>query len=136
MSKQDKLPTVKGGKINWGEEDDKHYLAALAYLSLLYQEATATNLARLLKKATLSKHRVNDVLRASGLKPAKLSDPGIAKDAAKLNHGLAFEPILLVRNANLLVRNANCGLIVADGYHRLSLLSYYDPFETLQAKIV
>ena len=55
---------------------DHDYGAAEAYLSLKLDEETVHKTVKRLHKASLTKRRANDILRAAGLTAAPLDDPG------------------------------------------------------------
>ena len=67
-----------------------------------------------LHKASLTKRRANDILRAAGLTAAPLDDPGVMKDLIKVIEGKALSPVLVVSDEK--------GADIADGYHRASLV--------------
>ena len=55
-------------EIKWlGEPEEHDYPAALSYLTLLYDEATATAYVDKLKHASVSEFMAKDIFRASGL---------------------------------------------------------------------
>ncbi len=73
-----------------------------------------------LKQAKVIARRANDILRATGLSPLPLSDPGVQRDLLKLLNGEKLSPVL--------VCNQKPGVDIADGYHRVSLAYNIDPF--------
>ncbi len=55
-------------EIQWLSAPEEHnYPAALSYLSLLYDEQTATTYVDRLKRASISEFKAKDIFRASGL---------------------------------------------------------------------
>jgi hypothetical protein len=71
-------------RIRWRSDVADHdYAAAQAYLSLKLDEAAAANAVDQLRQTKLTSRRVNDILRAAGLTPAALDDPGVVKDLIK-----------------------------------------------------
>ena len=77
-------------KINWAPEVAKHdYAAAQAYLSIKFAEDKVTKIVSRLRDAPLTTRRANDILRATGLTPAPLDDPGVMKDLIKVRRGQA-----------------------------------------------
>jgi hypothetical protein len=114
--------------IKWEKDVADHdYAAAEAYLSLkLTGAATDTAVARL-RDAKLTTRRANDILRASGLEPAPLDDPGVVKDLIKVIQGKRLSPVLVLGGGD---RSD-----IADGYHRVSLVYRLDPYGTVPLKL-
>lgn len=111
----------RGVAIRWREDVADHdYAAAQAYLSLRFEEHKTNQVVAQLRKAELTKRRANDILRAAGLDPAPLDDPGVIKDLIKIIEGEELSPVLMVRSAQ--------GAEIADGYHRVSLVYRVDPY--------
>ena len=55
-------------KIKWLSQPEEHdYPAALSYLTLIYDDKTATGLVAKLKKAPVSEFKAKDIFRASRL---------------------------------------------------------------------
>lgn len=114
--------------IKWGEDVAEHdYAAAYAYLSLKLTEKTAKQAVAHLRKAKLTKRRANDILRAAGLDPAPLDDPGVVKDLVKVIEGKALSPVLVVNGVQ--------GTDIADGFHRVSLVYRIDPYGVVPLKL-
>jgi hypothetical protein len=114
-------PETGNVPIRWLEDVAEHdYAAALAYLSLRLDEQRASKLISRLRKAALTTRRANDILRAAGLDPAPLDDPGVIKDLIKVIEGQKLSPVLLIRDAD----RAD----IADGFHRVSLVYRIDPY--------
>jgi hypothetical protein len=80
-----------------------------------------------LRKAKLTTRRANDILRASGLGPAPLDDPGVVKDLIKVIEGKSLSPVLVVGGAD--------GTDIADGFHRVSLVYRIDPYGSIPLKL-
>ena len=114
--------------IRWRTEVANHdYAAAQSYLSLKLDEAAAAKAAEKLRQAKLTSRRVNDILRAAGLTPAALDDPGVVKDLIKVIEGKELSPILAVIGP----RWAD----IADGFHRVSLVYRIDPYGEVPLKL-
>ena len=123
MAKNKKTAKPEIGKvgIRWREDVAEHdYAAAQAYLSLKLDERRAGDVVARLRKAELTKRRANDILRAAGLDPAPLDDPGVIKDLIKIIEGTELSPVLVVSGAG----RAD----IADGFHRVSLVYRVDPY--------
>ena len=107
--------------IAWLDDVAGHdYEAARNYLSLKFDEKRASEIVDRLKKAKLTSRRANDILRATGLPPLPLTDPGVQRDLLKLLSGGKLSPVL--------VCDQKAGADIADGYHRVSLAYDIDPF--------
>jgi hypothetical protein len=114
-------PELGTAAIRWREDVAEHdYAAAQAYLSLKLDEHWAATVVAELRKAKVTKRRANDILRAAGLEPAPLEDPGVIKDLIKIIEGKDLSPVLVVSGAG----RAD----IADGFHRVSLVYRIDPF--------
>jgi hypothetical protein len=121
-------PELQGVPIKWRKDVSKHdYSAAHAYLSLKFTEQTADTAVAHLRKAKLTTRRSNDILRASGLDPAPLDDPGVVKDLIKVIEGTALSPVLVITVAD--------GTDIADGFHRVSLVYRIDPYAEIPLKL-
>ena len=123
----DSAPTP-GVKINWASEVAKHdYAAAEAYLSIKLADEKVAKIVARLRDAPLTTRRANDILRATGLTPAPLDDPGVMKDLIKVIEGKPISPVL--------VFSGKQGADIADGYHRVSLVYQLDPFGDVPLKL-
>lgn len=117
--------------IKWSKSPSKHdYPAALAYLSLLFDEKAAATLVQKLKRAKTSEFKAKDLFRASGLSLLGVSNGHVDRDKRKIKAGRTLSPILLVRDA------ATRQVIVADGYHRLCAVYSYDESAEIPCRIV
>ena len=118
--KSDK-PEAGSLAIRWREDVAEHdYAAAHAYLTLRFDEPRATTVVEKLTKAKLTRRRANDVLRAAGLDPAPLEDPGVIKDLIKIIEGKELSPVLVI--------SSDGRADIADGFHRVSLVYRLDPY--------
>jgi hypothetical protein len=114
--------------IKWAEDVAEHdYAAAQAYLSIKLPAATADEAVARLRKAKLTQRRANDILRASGLTPAPLDDPGVVKDLIKVIEGKKLSPVLIAGGPG--------GTDIADGFHRVSLVYRIDPYAVVPLKL-
>jgi hypothetical protein len=100
-------------KPKWlGEPEEKDYVAAQSYLSLLLAPDQLSEAVALLRTSPEGAWRAKDILRAAGL--PLLSGKHSGEVAQKLEHvasGTAISPILLVHDGR-------GRLEIADGYHR------------------
>ncbi|MBV8432206.1 MAG: hypothetical protein JO244_13645 [Solirubrobacterales bacterium] len=117
-----------GVPIKWrGDVAEHDYAAAQSYLSLKLSAAAVDRGVGRLRKAKLTTRRANDILRASGLQPAALDDPGVVKDLIKVIEGKELSPVLVLGGPS--------GTDIADGFHRVSLVYRIDPFGLVPLKL-
>ncbi len=117
--------------ISWLKEPEDHdYPAALSYLSLIYDEGTATKMVDDLKKGSVSQFKAKDIFRASSLSLLGVSNSHVNKDRKKIKKGISLSPILLVRD------RSNGKLVIADGYHRMCAVYSFDEDAIIPCKII
>jgi hypothetical protein len=114
--------------LRWLDDVAAHdFDAALAYLSLKFDEKQAASAVARLRKAELTRRRANDILRACGLVALPLDDPGVRRDLLNAVSGKRLSPVLVVSTGD--------GADIADGYHRVSLAYHLDPFGDVPLRI-
>jgi hypothetical protein len=122
---------AKAIRIKWLRNPEAHdYPAALSYLSLLFDERTASACVTKLKRAKMSQFKSKDIFRASGLSSVGISNAHIEHDRRKIEAGRALSPLLLVRDP------ANGKVIIADGYHRLCAVYAFAEDAVIPCRIV
>ncbi len=115
--------------IRWEKDVAPHdFEAALAYLSLRFDEDRAEKLVKRLQVAEITHRRANDVLRACNREPLGLDDPGVRRDLVTIARGKKLSPVLVVYDKD-------GGPDIADGYHRVSLAYRLDPFALIPLRI-
>jgi hypothetical protein len=120
--------TIPVGKIEWRDDVAEHdYAAAEAYLSIKRDKDVVAKAIERLRKASVTTRRANDILRAAGLTPAPLDDPGVMKDLMKVIERTRLSPVLVLRDRT--------GADIADGYHRVSLVYRVDPYGDVPLKL-
>jgi hypothetical protein len=118
-------------EVKWLSEPEEHdYPAALAYLTLLYDEQKAATYLDKLKHVPVSEFKAKDIFRASGLSLLGISNAHVEKDQQKIQAGRALSPLLLVRDT------VNGKVVIADGYHRLCAVYSCDEDAVIPCKIV
>ena len=119
------------GEIKWlANVEDHDYQAAVSYLSLLFDEPTATKYVEQLKKVPMSKFQAKDIFRASGLSLLGISNSHVQHDREKIHAGHSLSPLLLVRTID------HQRVIIADGYHRVCAVYSFDEDAVIPCKIV
>jgi len=118
-------------QINWlGKPQDHDYTAAMSYLGLLFDKKTCTTYVSQLKKAPMAQFKSKDIFRASDLPLLGIANSHVMKDKVKITSKERISPILLVRDSK------NGRVIIADGYHRLCAVYYYDEDAVIPCQIV
>ncbi|MCX7409808.1 MAG: hypothetical protein NTZ32_17165 [Planctomycetales bacterium] len=117
--------------IRWLPELEEHnYPAAESYLRLIYADDRAAEIVAKLRTATMTQFKAKDIFRASQLSLLGVSNTHVQKDRKKINNGIEFSPLLLVRD------ELNGKVVIADGYHRLCAIYGFDEDALIQSKIV
>ena len=98
------------------------YSAAGAFLSLIFPSSRAKSLAGALRTAPRAEYSAKDLLRASGLPLLPRNETSVKEDLKRIGKGKALSPVLLVRGDIA----KGVPLIVADGYHRICAVYYFD----------
>ena len=134
---KDKTKKAKGGTsppgsealgLHWLDDVAAHdFDAALAYLSLKFDEKQATAAVGRLRKAVVTRRRANDIFRACNLVALPLDDAGVRRDLLNAVSGKRLSPVLVVSTGD--------GGDIADGYHRVSLAYHLDPFGDVPLRI-
>jgi disulfide oxidoreductase YuzD len=118
-------------EIHWlNKPQDLDYPAASSYLSLIYDDKSATSFVLKLKDAALVEFKAKDIFRASNLSLLGVSNLHVRRDIKKIKSGELMSPLLLVRE------QANGKLTIADGYHRLCAAYHFDEDALIPCKIV
>lgn len=112
--------------------EDEDYAGALSFLSLILPAAKSAKLVNALRKTKTVEYAAKDLLRASHLPLLSREEPHVDDDLKKINKGKPLAPVLLLRG------NVSKGipLIVADGYHRICAICYYDESAPIPCRIV
>jgi hypothetical protein len=117
------------GTEHWQDQpEEKDFVAARNYLSLLVEAKQAKELAKALANTSDIEHfMAKDILRASGLPLLPVDNHEVAKDLTKVKSGTKLSPVLLVRGIPLWV---------ADGYHRVCASYSLDEDAEIPCRIV
>lgn len=120
----------KRADIRWLAKPEEHdYPAAMAYLSLIYEESAAKGLVQKLRRSRVTPFKAKDIFRASGLSLLGVSNEHVEKDRRKIGNGMELAPLLLVRDRQ------NGKVVIADGYHRLCAVYSFDEDALIPCKI-
>ena len=110
-------------EVAWKSEPENHdYPAAASYLSLIAPDDLVGQLVKRLKKASASRYKAKDILRAAGLPLLDRDNPHVAADLRKIAEAKELSPVLLVRGDLTTGVHAQ----IADGYHRVCASYHVD----------
>jgi hypothetical protein len=120
-------------KLIWKKKPEaKDYEGALSFLLLIYPEAKARRLLQLFRKAKTVEHAAKDLLRAGNLSLLSREEPRVEADLTRIRKGKDLPPVLLVRGD----MTRGVPLVVADGYHRICAICYYDESAPIPCRVV
>ena len=111
--------------------ESKDFDAARSFLSLIYPGDGAQKLVNAMRKAKPVEHAAKDLLRASGLPLLPRGEVHVEDDLKKLHAGEPLAPVLLVQGDFSHQR----ALVVADGYHRVCAICYFDEDAPVRCRI-
>jgi hypothetical protein len=110
-------------QIVWKKKSEpQDYEGALNFLTLIFPAAKSKSLLRALHKTENIERAAKDLLRAAGLPLLPRDEPHVDEDLKRIHKGKPLAPVLLVRGD----MSKGAPLIVADGYHRICAICYYD----------
>jgi hypothetical protein len=104
------------------EPEAKDFEAAQRFLSLVCPASRAARLVNALRTARTVEHAAKDLLRASALPLLRRDASRVAADLKRISKGKPLSPVLLIEGD--LAKAVP--LLIADGYHRVCAVCYYD----------
>ena len=120
-------------KLKWSEkEEGDDFEAAFKFLSLLCSDRKARALVKSLRESKPLEHAAKDLLRAAELPLLPRDDPHVDEDLKRIQKAKPLAPVLLVRGDLA----SGLPLIVADGYHRICAVVYFDESAPVRCRIV
>jgi hypothetical protein len=123
---------VSKSKLKWSEKDeDSDFDAAFKYLSLLCSDRKAHALVKSLRGSKPLEHAAKDILRAAELPLLPSDESHVSEDLKRIQKGKALAPVLLVRGDLA----SGLPLVVADGYHRICAVCYFDESAPVRCRI-
>jgi hypothetical protein len=123
---------VSKSKLKWSEkEEDADSEAAFSYLSLLCPDRKTHALVKGLRGSKVVEHAAKDMLRAAGLPLLPRDDPHVDEDLKRIQKAKPLAPVLLVRGD----MGGGLPLTVADGYHRICAVVYFDESAPVRCRI-
>jgi hypothetical protein len=119
--------------IAWKKKPEaEDYDGARNFLSLIFPGTKTEKLLAALHKTANIERAAKDLLRASGLPLLPRDEPHVDEDLKRIHKGKLLPPILLVRGD----MSKGVPLIVADGYHRICAICYYDESAPIPCRMV
>ena len=120
-------------QIVWKQKSEpEDYEGALNFLTLIFSEAKSKNLLGALRKAKNINRAAKDLLRAAKLPLLPRDEPHVDEDLKRIHKGKPLAPVLLIRGDI----SKGIPLIVADGYHRICAICYYDESAPIPSRLV
>jgi hypothetical protein len=120
-------------QIVWKHKSEpEDYEGALNFLTLIFSEAKSNNLLGALHKAKNINRAAKDLLRAAKLPLLPRDEPHVDEDLKRIHKGKPLAPVLLIRGD----MSKGIPLIVADGYHRICAICYYDESAPIPSRLV
>jgi hypothetical protein len=117
-------------KLVWKKKPEaEDYKGALSFLLLIYPDAKARRLLQLFRTAKTVEHAAKDLLRAGNLPLLPREEPHVEADLTRIRKG---KNLLLVRGD----MTQGVPLVVADGYHRICAICYYDESAPIPCRLV
>jgi hypothetical protein len=119
-------------ELKWNEkEEGADFEAAFKFLSLLCSDRKANALVKSLRGSKLLEHAAKDLLRAAELPLLPSDESHVSEDLKRIQKGKALAPVLLVRGDLA----SGLPLVVADGYHRICAVCYFDESAAVRCRI-
>jgi hypothetical protein len=123
--------TIKKVRVDWLPGPQVHdYSSAMSYLGLLYDTKKCRRIVDKLKKAPVTPFKAKDIFRASRLSLLSITNSHVSTDKKKILSKQKLSPILLVRDSR------NGKVIIADGYHRMCAVYYFEEDAVIPCHIV
>ena len=119
-------------KLKWSKkQEEADFDAAFKYLSLLCSDRKAHALVKSLRGSKILEHAAKDMLRAAQLPLLPSDESHVSEDLKRIQKGKALAPVLLVRGDLA----SGLPLVVADGYHRICAVCYFDESAPVRCRI-
>ena len=123
----------KRQRLNWRRRPVATDLAAASrFLALINTPSQTKHLIGALRRSEAAHHAAKDLLRASGLPLLASDEPQVATDLRRIRKGKPLSPVLLIAGD----MTAGVALTVADGYHRICAVCYFDEDAPVSCRVV
>ena len=118
-------------QISWLSKPETHdYTAARSFLGLLFDKKATMMYVDGLRSTEMTEFKAKDIFRASMLPLLGVQNSHVLRNKKKILAKEKLSPILLVRDSQ------NIKVIIADGYHRMCAVYYYDEDAVIPCQIV
>ena len=119
-------------ELKWSEsKEGADFEAAFKFLLLLCSDPRANAIVKSLRGSKLLDHAAKDLLRAAQLPLLPSDESHVSEDLKRIQKGKALAPVLLVRGDLA----GGLPLVVADGYHRICAVCYFDESAPVRCRI-
>jgi len=120
-------------KVVWAKRPEaQDYRGAGGYLALLFPPAKTQKLMESFRRTSPLRFAAKDLLRASQLPLLSKDDPHVDSDLKRIRKGKSLPPVLLIRGEG----STGVPLIIADGYHRVCAICFFDENEPVSCILV
>jgi len=117
----------------WKKKPDaKDFAAAQHYLSLIHPARQVKRLVHALRSARTVEYIAKDLLRASALPLLPREESHVEDDLKRIDKGKPLSPVLLIQGD----MSKAVPLIIADGYHRVCAVCYYDEDAPIACRLI
>jgi hypothetical protein len=128
-----KATAMSKEQIVWKKNaEGEDYAGAQRFLALIFADAKAKKLLAALHKAENVEYATKDLLRASHLPLLPRDEPHVDEDLKRIHKSQPLAPLLLIRGD----MSKGIPLIVADGYHRICAICYFDESASIPCRVV
>jgi hypothetical protein len=110
----------------------KDFEAAQHYLSLIYSAPQTKRMVHALRSAKTVEYTAKDLLRASALPLLPRDESHVEDDLKRISKGKPLSPVLLIQGD----MSKAVPLIIADGYHRVCAVCYYDEDAAIECRLI
>ena len=120
-------------KVKWSKKGElADFAAAQKYLALLTSDAKAKALVAPCAKRSLSNTRRRTCCGRRNCRSCRAYDPHVDEDLKRIEKEKSLPQVLLIRGD----MGRSLPLVVADGYHRICAVIYFDESAPVSCRIV
>jgi hypothetical protein len=117
----------------WKQKPEaKDFSAGQHYLSLIHPTRQVKRLVHALRSAKTVEYIAKDLLRASALPLLPREESHVEDDLKRIAKGKPLSPVLLIQGD----MSRAVPLIIADGYHRVCAVCYYDEDAPIACRLI
>jgi hypothetical protein len=120
-------------QIAWAKcPQTQDYEGAARYLDLLCTPSAVQRIVKAYRQGKPTMFAAKDLLRASALPLLSKEDVHVDGDLKRIRKGRSLAPVLLIRGYT----SHGVPLTIADGYHRICAICYFDESEPVPCFLV